>query len=219
MFSRKEWNSPPFCEDDVRREAISTTLLRARSPRVVSEGCMATSDLGGSGARVRGRRLEVSVPAGATGEVVRGGRRVALVRGPARRLVSAARSGTYLVRFRTGSEVRRVAFVRRGSRLRSLPAFERRDPCGLIRAASLLSPVVGRRSVVLNVALTEPAALSVRVSRAGKTVTRYRSTRRGARYRVPIRSSRLRRRGTYRLTITATSARQRATVTLNAVRR
>jgi hypothetical protein len=218
MFSRKEWVSPPFCEADVARQALSTTSLRARSRNVVTAGCRPSSDLGGAAARVRGRRIELSVPAGATAEVVRGRRKIATLRGPARRLVSAGRTGTYLVRFRAGRELRRVAFARRGRTVRRLPSFERRSPCGLINAASLLSPSVGR-TVTVNVGLAARGSVAVRVTRRGRTVVRSRSRRASTLHRVRISGKRLRRRGTYRVIVTATAGRQRATATLNVVRR
>jgi hypothetical protein len=217
MFSRKEWNAPPFCEADVLREALSTTQLSSRRAIVDTGGCTGSSDLGGARARIRGRAIELSVPAGTTAEVVRGGKRIARIGGPAVRRVSAKRSGTYLIRFRAGSELKRTAFRRTHGRLRSLPSFERRDPCGLIRAASLVSPTIGR-SVTLNVGLAKPASLSVRVIRAARTVTRYRSSKAGKRYRVKISGKRLRKGGLYAFEIVATAGRERARLVLNAVR-
>lgn len=217
MFSRKQWVEPPFCEDDVARETRSRTLLRARERAVVTGGCRATTDLGGADARIRGRRLELVVPAGARAEVMRGRRRVATIAGPARKLVSARRRGAYVVRFRADGEVRRTAFLRRGRRLRALPAFERRDPCGLITAATLSSPTL-RRSTVLRVGLSEPARVIVRVRRGRRTVARFRTRATAPRHRLRIRGKRLRRRGTYRISVTARTDRQRARVTLRAVR-
>ncbi|CAA9532026.1 MAG: peptidase S45, penicillin amidase, partial [uncultured Solirubrobacteraceae bacterium] len=217
MFSRKQWNAPPFCEADVERQALSTTALRASSPVVSTEGCRASSSLGGARARARGRRIEVSVPAGVTAEVVRGKRRVASFAGPTRRLVTAGRAGTYLVRFRAQGELSRAGFVRRGTRVRALPSFERRSPCGLIRAASLLTPTIGR-SLTVNVGLTQRGRVSVRVTRGGRTVARSAPRRVTTLHKLRIRGSRLRKRGTYRVTVVATAGRERATVRLNAVR-
>jgi acyl-homoserine-lactone acylase len=221
MYSRKEWNAVPFCAPDVRRAAISRTALDASQPTVTTSGCAATAAPVTRGrAKVAGRRrLAVSVPAGARAQVRRGARRIARLRGPARRTVRAGRNGVYLVRFTENGASRRVAFLRRRGRLRALPPFERRQPCGLITAAALGSPTAGR-AVRLTVRLAEPARLAIAVRRGRRVVSRLRSSVAGNVYRTRIPARRLKRRGTYRMRITATAAGNRRSVTtVSAVRR
>ena len=190
MFGRKEWNAPPFCEDDVVREALSTTvaaraLARGRHRRLPARRRTSAARR----ARVRGRRDRgVRARPARSAEVVRGapaGRRPCA--GPARRLVSGgARRRLPRPASAPGASCAATAFVGAAAASATLPAFERREPCGLIRGASLASPTVGRTLVAERRADRARRRCRSTSCGAGASSRGSAARGRGTRYRVRI---------------------------------
>ena len=199
MYSRKQWNDMPFCEDEVARATLSSLRLNSRRGGSAAR----CPDRFAPRARVSGRRVRFSAPRGTRGEIFRVvGRRVRRV---ARGMAFRARSGTYFARLRRGTQSRRIAFTVRRGRVRLLPAFERVAPCGPLRRLKLTGPVFGGKRGALGIAYRfgERARVDIRVMRGSKVVRRVRGFRRARvehRLRLPARS----RRGTYRVVLTVT---------------
>jgi hypothetical protein len=86
------------------------------------------------------------------------------------------RAGTYVVRFRAGRDVRRVAFVVGADRrVRRGPRFAATDGCRELRTARLASPVFGgpgRAAPRLVLRLAAESTVRVRLARGGRTVAR-----------------------------------------------
>jgi acyl-homoserine-lactone acylase len=235
MYSRKIWNDMPFCADEVERATLSVLRLRSRGDGAsASAVCPERRPL----RRTRvsgGRRLFVSWADGSpvgvdlfrvsAGRLVLGQRRMARYRARAGRKSlrsSRLRDGIYLVRFRGRRGQERVALRRSRGRWRVLPAFERTTACGGVRRAKLERPAFGgRRNRALGISfrLSERSRVSVRVTRAGRTVRRFRTTTRraGVTHRLRFPSER-RRRGTYTVTITATGPSGTVRIPLSAIR-
>lgn len=107
--------------------------------------------------------------------------------------------GAYFVRYSaSGTETRRLALRRRDGRFSSRPAFETRNGCGTVRAFKLERPAFGgrtNRALGISYRLTRAARVTVTVTRAGRTVRRFRTTsdRAGRTYRLRLASEGLRR--------------------------
>lgn len=107
--------------------------------------------------------------------------------------------GLYFVRFRApGAETRRIALRRRDGRFSLRPDFQARDRCVVLRAFKLERPVFGgrtNRALGISYRLDRAARVTVTVTRAGRTVRRFRTTsdRAGRTYRLRLAAERLRR--------------------------
>ncbi|MDP9384723.1 MAG: hypothetical protein M3P50_05755, partial [Actinomycetota bacterium] len=138
------------------------------------------------------------------GSRILGNRRVARFAGRRSAFSWSGRSrrvgdGLYFARFRAGgAETRRVALRRRAGRFSRRPDFEIRNRCGAIRAFKLERPVFGGRTnrpLGISYRLNRAARVTVTVTRAGRTVRRFRTTtdRAGRTYRLRLAAERLRR--------------------------
>ncbi|HEX8207852.1 MAG TPA: penicillin acylase family protein [Solirubrobacteraceae bacterium] len=178
MFSRKEWNETPFCTDDVRRDTIATTELRAsQEPQGAPPECRSPAGFRRVGGKPRKRNIRLRWATRAGGpvkvDVFRLTRGKRLTR--SRRVASfTARDGldganfrgrrlrgdgVFVVRLRArgvfgGTDVRRLAFRRTRGRFRALPRFERVAGCDLLREFRLSAPVF-RRAVRVTFRLAE----------------------------------------------------------------
>ena len=135
--------------------------------------------------------------------------------------------GFYVVRFRVRADngrldQRRIALVRRRGRFRAAPAYYRRASCGLLSSYKLTRPVFGGRAgrdQGIAFRVSRAARVSVTVSRAGRTVRRFRTARRRARrthrLRLPARGLP---RGAYRFRITVRAPGRSVAATLTARR-
>jgi hypothetical protein len=222
MYADKRWNDTAFCEDDVRRQTISTRRL-GRGGSDGSASCASTASVNRARVRPRGRGLRLTLAAPATVAILRvtarGRRRVARFTARAGATTwsgrRARRRGTYELRIRSGGALRRMAFARRGGFLRPLPAFERRDSCGPIALLSTGRPVVARTMRVAY-RIGGDSRVEIRVRRRGRTVRALRRTVSGGRtYRLRVRT---RGRGRYRVTLTARSGAGVTTTTVSAAR-
>jgi acyl-homoserine-lactone acylase len=218
MYGRKEWVDVPFCPDEVRRATLSELRLRSRDGSAASARCPERRLL--RRARVTGgRRLRVSWADASTvgvdvfrvtaGRTLLGQRRMARLRGRAGRRALGGRrfgAGIYVVRFRGRRGQERVALRRRAGRWSVLRRFERTTPCGPVRRFKLERPAFGgRRNEPLGIAfrLSSRARVDVRVTRRGRLVKRWRSSRRaGITHRLRLASEGLPR-GAYRVTLLA----------------
>ena len=131
----------------------------------------------------QGTRARVEVFRQSRGRTIIGNRRVARFRPRERSFTWRARGarigrGVYVVRLRSGGDVRRVA-VRRGARRFSVrPRFERAPQCGVLRLFKLERPVFGgrtNRAVDVSFRLRRSARVSAVVRRGGRVVRRYRA--------------------------------------------
>ncbi len=216
MYSRKEWNAPPFCPADVLAATLSTTRLTAGL-----RACTARSALGRVSTRRmrRGRRLQVRWSGGgrATVDVLRGKRRVTRLRGRGGRLTwsgrGARRDGFYVLRVRKPGDTRRLAVRRRGGRLRRLGDFERRARCATVRSLSLGGPVFGPGPLRIAYRLARPARVTLTLRR-GRRVVRVLRRRAARSGRARVAATRLKR-GRYRVTLRT----GRVRVSVSAVRR
>lgn len=147
-------------------------------------------------------RVTVDVFRVSQGSRVIGNRRVARFANRARSFAwsgRGAQNGDYFVRYRArGAETRRVALRRQGGRFVRRPDFEARDGCGAIRAFKLERPVFGgraNRALGISYRLNGAARVSVTVTRAGRTVRRFKPTsdRPGRTYRLRLAAEGLRR--------------------------
>ena len=239
-YGRKQWNDVPFCERDIAAATLSTTRLRSGRRTTTRASCRASRAFRSTSVRPRGRglriaftprrRATVDIFRVTAGRRVLGNRRVALFRKRRRPVVwsgaGAGGDGLFIVRLRAkalrGTDTRRFAVVRRGGRFRVVAPYYRRRSCGLLTSFKLERPAFGgRRNRALGIAfrISRRASVGVRVHRAGRTVRRYRSARRGARltHRLRLASEGLAR-GTYRVTITVRSGGRRVRATLVARR-
>ena len=226
LYSQKRWVDMRFCSEEV---------LRDPALEVLELGCV--TDSGFRSVRVRGarrgrvrlgfrRRLRMPV----TVEVLRASpgrlRRVVRVR-RARSFNRRLRGGAYVARFTalgsTGKTDRReVAFSVRGGRVRAARrGFSLPERCGLLRSATLGSPVFGGRSgraLALRYRLARGARVSVAVLRGGRVVRRVRARAQGAGARRLSLASRGLGRGTYSVRIVAQAGRTRSSAVLVAER-
>jgi PKD repeat protein len=109
---------------------------------------------------------------------------------------------------------RGFAFRRKGSRFVKLKPFQRPDSCGLISYLRLSSPVFGGRfPLILNVATTRSARVTVKLSRKGGRKTLKTSANRLGRV-----TFKPRKRGTYKVTVKAWAGKATARGKLCAVR-
>ena len=240
MYGRKDWNKTAFCERDVAAATLSTTRLRSGRATTTRASCRASRAFRRTSAKPRGRGLRIAFRSSrratidifrvTAGRRVLGNRRVALFRGRRGPVVwngrGAGGDGLYVVRLRAkalrGVDTRRIAVVRRGGRFRVLAAFYRRRSCGLLTSYKLEQPGFGgRQNRPLRVAFrtSRRATVSVRVTRGGKTVKRFRTARRAARttHRLRLGSEGLAR-GVYRVRITVRAGGRRVRATLTARR-
>ena len=202
MYSRKQWNAPPFCPADVLAATLSTTRLTSGA-----RACTARTALGRVSTRrmKRGRHLRVRWSGGgrATVDVLVGKRRVARLRGRGGRLRwsgrGARRDAIYVLRVRKPGDTRRLAVRRRGGRLRRLRDFERHARCATVRSLSLGGPTFGAKRLRIAYRLAKPARVTLTVRR-GKRVVRVVRRRAARSGRVRVASQRLKR-GTYRVTL------------------
>jgi hypothetical protein len=127
------------------------------------------------------------------------------------------RNGYYVARFAVKNaagftEYRRVPLVRRGGRLRQIPAYSGQDTCSLVRTFKLERPVFGGRSNrALNIAfrLGDEARGTVTVTRSGKVLKTFpeRSYRGGQIHRLRLTAKRTRfPRGRYVVTLNVRTA-------------
>jgi hypothetical protein len=184
MYSRKEWNAPGFCAEEV---------VAQRDLAVTELGCLAVDGLKGVRVRASGRGLKVSfrrvlkLPVRA--EILR----VAGTAAPLSRAVRIARltatksfsyaprralaAGTYVLRLRVRSasgldDVRDLGFSVAGGHPATLPAHVARDRCtGALRSAALGAPVFGPRLAV-RFRLNTPGTVTVELRRGGRLVRR-----------------------------------------------
>ena len=190
---------------DCRRACAAAAPLRAVGVRRARGGLRLAVR------RVRGRRVRVDVLRATRGRLVLRGRRVASF-GPRARSFRwkgrvrgrPARPGLYVVRFRTGSNVRRVAVRRRRGRFTRRPAFERTARCDGLNAFRLGSPAFGgtrRRPLTIGYRLSQPGRVGIVVKKGRRTLRRWRTRRRapGRVFRMRLRS-RVRGNVTVRLT-------------------
>ena len=225
LFSDKRWVDMRFCPEEVLRDSA----LRVTELGCVSDsGFRAVGVRGASRGRLRlGFRRRMRLPA--TVEVLRASpgrlRRVVRVR-RARSFVLSRRlrAGSYVARFSavgpTGKVDRReVAFRVRGGRVRAARrGFSLRERCGVLRSATLGSPVLGPRALRLRYGLRRRARVSVALVRGGRVVRRVRARvrRSGARrLSVPLRGLG---RGTYGVRIVVRAGGRRSVVRLAARR-
>jgi hypothetical protein len=153
------------------RTLSAVAAMPARGARAVRLGAVrrrgARGRVGVEVLRVaRGRR---GVPAAVVARLASLPRRGAVLRSA--RLL---RPGAYVVRFRSGGDVRRIAYVvdARG-RVRRGPRFATADGCRELRSARLASPVFGGaddRAPRLVVRLAASSTVRVRLARRGRTV-------------------------------------------------
>ena len=222
LYSRKRWLDMLFCEKDLLRQKLRVTEIGCLAP-----GAFAAARVRGrsGGVRVSFRRAAAGVPV--TLDLLRVGRR-----GRLRRVgrISRAQSGTvraplrdgiYVARLRAKARTGRVGvrvlpFRVRGGRVARLRPHSLPERCGLLRSASLASPVLGARSV-LRLRLARRARVRVVLRRAGRVVLR-----RSLRGRARVRQLRLGRkglaRGRYRVRVVARSGKRRGAATLYALR-
>ncbi|HEX8208180.1 MAG TPA: hypothetical protein VF587_19110, partial [Solirubrobacteraceae bacterium] len=135
-------------------------------------------------------------------------------------------NGFYFARFRMRSggvqDARRIAFRKRGRRVRVRPGFHASRRCRLIRLARLTRPVFGgrtRKPLRVSVRLNQPGSVRVTIRRGRKVVARKRFSRAGTRVRRLVLRDRTRlRRGDYRATVVARAGGKAERVTLTARR-
>jgi hypothetical protein len=170
--------------------------------------------------RRRGARVRVDVFRLSTGRSVLGNRRVARFSRSRSFTWSGARGGdgTYLVRVRSGGDVRRFVLVRRRGRFRVRPVSERRASCGLLRSFKLERPVFGGRSnraLGITFRVGTEARVFVEVLRGRRVVRRFRPTSRrpGVTHRLRLASEGLRR-SDHRIRLTVTAGGRRVVASL-----
>jgi hypothetical protein len=119
-----------------------------------------------------------------------------------------ASNGYYVVRFRLGSDTRRVALYRSHGRFHRRPAMATRG-CTLIRTATLSNPVFGGSNharMKLAFRLIRKGAVTVTIRHGKRVVKRTRFRQAGTRtHHISLKAGRLAR-GDYRVTIAATAA-------------
>jgi hypothetical protein len=163
--------------------------------------------------------VTVGIFQAAAGRRVVGNRRVARFTGRQRSFTWNGRSTTgrrvrdgvlfarVRVRVARGvTDVRRVTLRRRNGRFSVAPSFYRRRSCGLLAQFKLSAPAFGgrtRKRLGIAFRLSRTANVSLRVSRGGRVVKRFRTTRRRAHktYRLRLRPAGLAR-GRYRVRLT-----------------
>jgi hypothetical protein len=90
-----------------------------------------------------------------------------------------AKDGYFVVRFRHGTDTRRIALRRRGGRFTVQRPFHRPDKCGLVRQFKLGAPVFGGPTgagLRISTVLGEQAGVAVVVRRGKKVVKRFNAT-------------------------------------------
>jgi acyl-homoserine-lactone acylase len=183
MFSRKQWNAPGFCaEEVVSQKDLAVTEL----------GCLLVDGLKGVRVRAAGRGLRVSLQRALRLPVRAEVWRVATAgaplapRRPVARLATtggfrysprrALAAGTYILRLRARSEsgrddVREFGFSVSGGRTSVLPAHSARDRCGTLRSAALGGPVFGR-ALVVRYRLNAAATVTIELRKGRRLVRR-----------------------------------------------
>jgi hypothetical protein len=104
-----------------------------------------------------------------------------------------AKPGIYAARVRRGSEVRELAFVRRGGRFRRGPRFAAAESCSFLRSAALNAPAFSRRALVARFRLRRDGIVRVTATQRGRRLLRRKVNVTDARYhrvRLPAKKAR-----------------------------
>ena len=131
--------------------------------------------------------------------------------------------GVYIAELRSRGrgprpEERGFALRYTGKRFVALKPFQRRDTCGLLSYARLSSPVFGGRySLVLNLATTRAARVTVKLQRKGSSARRTVKTSANRLAKVSFKPGKLRR-GAYTVTVKVKAGKQKASAKLYATR-
>lgn len=193
-------------------------MFGAKSRGGTRTACARASAFGAAG--MRGGRVILRSSAPARVDVLRATRRVRRFRNRRRSFrLPRLRQGDYVVRISArapdgSTDVRRFAVRARRGRFTTLPAFERRLPCGRIVFASLGQPTFRKTRLRVAFRLAVPSDVQIRVRRHGRTVRTLRGHfTAGVTHRRAFTANGLPR-GRYTVTVRTS----RATVTLSARR-